>query len=121
MRFSRSQDQRGSRLFDVLTDEEAGLRIIVSRLGGELISLARRTSAGEWVGFLYRDNQIDSPEKGWVNHATVMGYYLHRIKDERTLYRGQEMRGGTHSFLRLKIWHPVESSRDDELVYRITP
>src|SRR5438270_8374541 len=50
-----------------------------------------------------------------------MGYYLHRIKNERTLYRGQEMRGGTHSFLRGKIWHRIEAGRDDELVYRITP
>ena len=45
------------------------------------------------------------PAKGWANHATVMGYFLHRIKDERTLYRGQEIRGGTHSFLRGKVWH----------------
>ena len=59
--------------------------------------------------------------KGWANHATVMGYYLHRIKNERTLYRGQEIRGGTHSFLRGKAWHLVASDRDDELTYRITP
>ncbi|MEY2579183.1 MAG: hypothetical protein QOI49_2007, partial [Verrucomicrobiota bacterium] len=90
-------------------------------LGAELISVARRNAAGEWIGFLNRDNEIGPPEKGWANHATVMGYYLHRIKDERTLYRGQEIRGGTHSFLRGKTWHRVESGRDGELTYRITP
>jgi len=73
------------------------------------------------MGFLVRDNRIDKPEKGWANHATVMGYFLHRIKDERTMYRGKEIRGGTHSFLRGKVWHPVESNRDNELTYRITP
>ena len=77
--------------------------------------------AGDWIGFLHRDNEIDPPAKGWANHATVMGYYLHRIKDERTLYRGQEIRGGTHSFLRGKDWHRVESERENELTYRITP
>lgn len=119
--FSQREERRGERLLDVLTDEDAGLRLIVSRLGAELISAARRNPAGDWIGFLNRDNEIGPPEKGWANHATVMGYYLHRIKDERTLYRGQEIRGGTHSFLRGKTWHRVESGRDGELIYRITP
>jgi galactose mutarotase-like enzyme len=119
--FSQREEVRGDRLLDVLTDEENGLRLIVSRLGAELISVARRDSAGNWIGFLNRDNEIGPPDKGWANHATVMGYYLHRIKNERTLYRGQEIRGGTHSFLRGKVWHRVESGRDNELTYRITP
>jgi galactose mutarotase-like enzyme len=120
-KFSRREDKRGDRLFDVLTDEENGLRLIVSRLGAELISVARRNAGDEWIGFLNRDNEIGPPEKGWANHATVMGYFLHRIKNERTLYRGREIRGGTHSFLRGKLWHFVESDRDGELTYRITP
>ena len=121
MKFSHREDKRGDRLFDVLTDEEHGLRLIVSRVGAELISVARRDGSGNWIGFLNRDNEIGAPEKGWANHATVMGYYLHRIKNERTLYRGQEIRGGTHSFLRGKLWHFVESKRENELIYRITP
>ena len=121
MSFSQREEQRGDRLLDVLTDETNGLRLIVSRLGAELISVARRNSAGDWIGFLNRDNEIGPPEKGWANHATVMGYYLHRIKNERSLYRGHEIRGGTHSFLRGKIWYRVESNRDGELTYRITP
>jgi galactose mutarotase-like enzyme len=120
-RYSRDEEQRGDRLLDVLTDEENGLRLIVSRLGAELISVARRNPGGDWIGFLHRDNELAAPAKGWANHATVMGYYLHRIKDERSLYRGQEIRGGTHSFLRGKVWHRVDSNRDDELIYRITP
>jgi galactose mutarotase-like enzyme len=121
MKFSHREDKRGDRLFDVLTDEENGLRLIVSRLGAELISLAKRAAGGEWIGFLIRDNEIAPPAQGWANHATVMGYYLHRIKDERTLYRGHEMRGGTHSFLRSKVWHRVKPEGDSELTYRITP
>lgn len=121
MRFSHREDKRGDRFFDVLTDEENGLRLVVSRLGAELISVARRDAEGKWIGFLNRDNEIGAPEKGWANHATVMGYYLHRIKNERTLYRGQEIRGGAHSFLRGKLWHFVEPDRKGELTYRITP
>lgn len=121
MSFSQREEKRGDRLLDGLTDDTAGLRLIVSRLGAELISVARRNPAGEWIGFLNRDNEIGPPEKGWANHATVMGYFLHRIKDERTLYRGREIRGGTHSFLRGKVWHRVENGSDNQLTYRITP
>jgi galactose mutarotase-like enzyme len=52
-----------------------------------------------------------------------MGYYLHRLKDGRSLYRGREIRGGTHSFLRTKDWSLVETKTgpDASLTYRITP
>jgi galactose mutarotase-like enzyme len=106
--FSHREDTRENRLLDVLTDETSGLRIVVSRLGAELMSIARRNNDGEWTGFLYRDNDITAPAKGWANHATVMGYYLHRLKDGRSLYRDQEIKGGTHSFLRSKIWRLIE-------------
>lgn len=118
--FSHRVEERDQRLLDVLTDDERGLRIIVSRLGAELISLARRDARGEWAGFLYRDNDIAAPASGWANHATVMGYYLHRLKNERSLYRGEEIRGGTHGFLRGKEWHVVRAA-ESALTYRITP
>ena len=122
MKFSHREDKRENRLLDILTDEENGLRLVISRLGAELVSLARKNQAGEWVGFLYRDNDIAPPEKGWANHATVMGYYLHRLKDGRSLYRGQEIKGGTHSFLRSKVWQLAEPKIENgALTYRITP
>jgi galactose mutarotase-like enzyme len=123
MKFSHREDKRGDKLLDILTDEENGLRLIVARLGAELISLAKKSESGEWIGFLYRDNDITPPPKGWANHATVMGYYLHRLKDGRSIYRGLEIKGGTHSFLRSKTWHLVQSktSHDASLTYRITP
>ena len=123
MKFSHSEDHRQNRHLDILTDEENGLRIIVSRLGAELVSLARINEAGEWIGFLYRDNELSVPSQGWANHATVMGYYLHRLKNGRSLYRGREIKGGNHGFLRSKTWHFVESSGADTacLKYEITP
>lgn len=121
MSFSHREEARGDRLLDILTDDTAGLRIIVSRLGAELVSVARRDPRGEWIGFLYRDDDLSLPGKGWANHATVMGYFLHRLKDQRSLYRGHAIEGGTHSFLRTKVWKPVNCDREKgQLTYRIT-
>ncbi len=122
MKFSLRQEKRDNGLLDILIDEENGLRLIISRLGAELISLARRNPAGQWIGFLYRDNDITKPVTGWANHATVMGYFLHRLKDGHSLYRGQPIEGGTHSFLRHKTWHLLEDKIETgTLTYRITP
>src|SRR5438552_288283 len=123
MKFSHSEEKREDRYLDTLTDEENGLRMVVSRLGAELVSLARINEAGEWTGFLYRDNDVSTPSQGWANHATVMGYYLHRLKNGRSVYQGREIRGGNHGFLRSKTWRFVESSAGDSasLRYQITP
>jgi len=121
MSFSHRAEQRGDRLVDVLTDETQGLRIAVSRFGAELVSIARRDTSGAWLGFLYRDDDLAAPASGWANHATVMGYFLHRLKDGRSTYRSREIAGGTHSFLRAKIWRKVESEDDASLSYRIEP
>jgi len=89
--------------YDVLEDEVVGVRARLRRHGAELVSLARRDEAnpaGAWTGFLYRDNETAPPAQGWANHATVMGYFLHRLVGERSLYRGVEIRGGNHGFLR---------------------
>ena len=124
MKFSHTEEKRENRQLDVLTDEENGLRIIVSRLGAELVSLARINEAGKWTGFLYRDDDLSTPSHGWGNHATVMGYYLHRLKNGRSLYRGREIKGGNHGFLRSKTWRFVgfsDEGSDASLKYRITP
>src|SRR5438046_7867002 len=124
MKFSHTEDQRENQHLDILTDEENGMRIVVSRLGAELVSLARVNETGEWTGFLYRDNDLSTPAQGWANHATVMGYYLHRLKDGHSLYRGREIKGENHGFLRSKTWRFVEfcdKGSGAALKYRITP
>jgi len=124
MKISHSEETREDQQLDVLIDEENGLRIIVSRLGAELVSLARINEAGNWTGFLYRDNDLSTPSKGWANHATVMGYYLHRLKNGRSLYRGHEIKGGNHGFLRSKTWRLAgvsDKGSGASLRYRITP
>jgi len=85
-----------------IVDQKSGYRIVADNLGAELVSIARRADNDAWDGFLYRDGDVSRPAKGWASHATVMGYFLHRIKNERTLYEGDEIRGGNHGFLRHK-------------------
>jgi len=119
MSFSHRAEDREGRLLDILTDEAAGIRLVVARLGAELVSLARRDANGSWVGFLHRDNDLSAPTKGWANHATVMGYFLHRLKDGRSLYRGRPIAGGTHSFLRTKNWQLARGSGEGRLTYQI--
>jgi galactose mutarotase-like enzyme len=94
------EEKDGLRLDHLVHD--SGLRIIVNRHGAELVSIARRAPDGDWTGFLYRDGDTGTPADGWKNHATVMGYFIHRLKDEHSVYRGHPIRGGTHSFLRHK-------------------
>ena len=92
------------------------IRLEVSRHGAELISLTRRG-----VGFLYRDGDLSAPSSGWANHATVMGYFLHRLKGQRTLYRGRPIMGGTHGFLRKKDWPaPIVDEKNGSLTYQMT-
>jgi galactose mutarotase-like enzyme len=91
----------GHRLHEI-ADRESGYRIQVNNLGAELVSVARHATDRGWAGYLYRDGEVKAAPQGWQSHATVMGYFLHRIKGERTLYEGDEIRGGNHSFLRHK-------------------
>ena len=118
MAFSYRAEDRDGRVLDVLSDDARGMRIIVSRLGAELISLARSEDNGAtWRGFLYRDDDLTAPPSGWANHSTVMGYFLHRLRNGRSLYRGREISGGNHGFLREKTW---EVSGDPVLSGRLT-
>jgi galactose mutarotase-like enzyme len=103
---------------DVLTDKAAGLRIAVNRTGAEMVSLARRDDSENWRGFLYRDGQTAAPASGWANHATVMGYFLHRLWKEQSVYRGQIIRGGNHGFLRHFVFEAPEV-KDGALIYRV--
>ncbi len=110
--------QQNGILLDQLTDEQTGLRIAVNRTGAEMVSLARRDATGNWRGFLYRDGETSLPAEGWANHATVMGYFLHRLWKEQSVYRDAVIHGGNHGFLRHFAFDPPEV-RGQALVYRV--
>jgi galactose mutarotase-like enzyme len=108
--------QKDGMTLDILETPE--FRIMVSRTGAELISLAKRDPAGNWSGFLYRDGETGAPGSGWANHATVMGYFLHRLWKEQSSYRGSVIRGGNHGFLRHFLFDQPEVT-NQSLVYRV--
>lgn len=110
-----TREQSGISL-DVL--EDGDLRIAVNRTGAELTSLARREGSGAWRGFLYRDGDTSAPSSGWGNHATVMGYFLHRLWKEQSNYRGSIIRSGNHGFLRHFVFDAPEV-KNGSLVYRV--
>lgn len=110
--------QKNGVTLDVLTDEASGMRVEVDRTGAEMVSLARRNAAGQWEGFLYRDGEVEAPASGWANHATTMGYFLHRLWKEQSVYRGTVIKGGNHGFLRHFVFDPPEV-RGAALVYRV--
>src|SRR5258705_2244596 len=75
----------GHRVHEI-ADRESEYRIQVNNLGAELVSVARHATEDGWAGYLYRDSEVKPAPKGWQSHATVMGYFLHRIKNDKTFY-----------------------------------
>jgi galactose mutarotase-like enzyme len=122
MRFGhRSFEQNGQHL-DEIVDLKNETRIVVSDHGAELVSLTKSGARGDWVGYLYRDGDTSVPGSGWKSHATVMGYYIHRLLGEHSLYEGEEIRGGNHSFIRTKVFASPEVLTSEEnatLRYRL--
>jgi len=106
----RTTRQEGKTLDEI---ESGGLRVLIERQGAEMVSLAL-----DGTGFLYRDGDVSAPASGWANHATVMGYFLHRLWHEQSVYRRSTIRGGNHGFLRhFDFAEPERLS--DGLAYRV--
>ncbi len=107
---------------DQITDEAVGLRLTVCRTGAEPVSLARRDASGKWHGFLWRDGQVEKPVSGWGNHATVMGYFVHRLWKQESVYEGHVIKGGNHGFLRSHSFAaPQVDLESGTITYRVEP
>jgi galactose mutarotase-like enzyme len=102
----------GHRLSEI-SDTDSGFRIVVTNLGAELISIARHPDGAEPIHYLNRDGEILPSGKGWQNHATVMGYYLHRLLGEKSDYQGEEIVGGNHGFIRHTLFEDPEVAIGD--------
>ena len=107
---------------DLLTEESSGLRLIISRTGAEPVSLSLPDAKGERHGFLWRDAEVEKPEKGWGNHATVMGYFVHRLWNQKSVYEGHQICGGTHGFIRHHLFGaPIFNEQEGSLTYCVEP
>ncbi len=107
---------------DQINDEATGRRLVICRTGAEPVSLACRDAKGVWQGFLWRDGQVEKPASGWGNHATVMGYFVHRLWNQESLYEGHVIRGGNHGFLRGHLFPaPQVDLASGTLTYCVEP
>jgi len=107
---------------DQLEDQTRGLRLIICRLGAEPVSLKLRDERGGYRGFFWRDGDVEKPVSGWGNHATVMGYFVHRLWKQESTYDGHPIRGGTHGFVRHHHFSaPVVDTAAGSLTYRLEP
>ena len=93
---------------DQLEDPDHGIQLTIARTGAEPIGLARRDATGAWHGFLWRDGEVEKPASGWGNHATVMGYFVHRLWKQESVYEGHVIKGGNHGFIRSHAFSPPE-------------
>lgn len=85
---------------DDLEDTGSGIALTIHRKGAEMVSLRRRGADGAWRRYLHLDGEVSPADASWPHHATVMGYYLHRLWRERSDYRGFVIHGGNHGFIR---------------------
>jgi galactose mutarotase-like enzyme len=107
---------------DRLEDPDHGIRLTIARIGAEPVSLARRDASGVWQGFLWRDGQVEKPSSGWGNHATVMGYFVHRLWKQESLYQGHQVKGGNHGFIRSHAFKsPQVNLASGTLTYGVDP
>ena len=110
---------------DLIEEEAGGLRLIIERLGAEPVGLSlpdRGEHRGVRHGFLWRDGEVEKPSSGWGNHATVMGYYVHRLWDQESVYEGHPIKGGTHGFLRHhRFGNPIVDVEAGSLTYCVEP
>ena len=107
---------------DQIVEESSGLRLTIARTGAEPVSLALRNEHGAERGFLWRDGEVEKPEKGWGNHATVMGYFVHRLWQQKSVYEGHVIRSGNHGFLRSHQFSaPLFDIEAGSLTYRMDP
>jgi galactose mutarotase-like enzyme len=100
-------EKDGHRLNEV-TDRESGFRFVVDSLGAELVGITRDRDNADPIAYLYRSGEVLPSGKGWQSHATVMGYFLHRLWGEKSLYQGEEIVGGNHGFVRHKMFADPE-------------
>ncbi|MEO6052469.1 MAG: hypothetical protein ABIP97_00500 [Chthoniobacterales bacterium] len=121
MSFQYEVIEENGEVFDELTDLLNQVRVRIRRLGAEPVSLSRRNSDGQWKGFLHRDADMSAPESGWGNHATVMGYFTHRLWKEESTYRGHTIHSGNHGFIRHFAFEApdIALAKEGSLVYHI--
>ena len=122
MKFTRREEKRGDRLFDVSDRrrERTSPHRLAARGGADQCG-APRMAAASGSDFCTATTKSARPRRAgritrrsWATSCTGS-------RTSALSTAGRKFAGGTHSFLRGKVWHFVETEREGELTYRITP
>ncbi len=113
------------RKIDMLCAQDDGASVMINRQGCEVIGYRitdRRKKEDNVVGLMYRDSQIEPPENGWKNHATVLFPIVGGIKnDQSTLGEKVITSPGNHGVARHSEFALVETSHENSarIKYRL--
>ncbi|HUU30202.1 MAG TPA: hypothetical protein VM123_20550 [archaeon] len=99
------------RKIDLLTDEKAGTRVMINRLGCEMIGY-RLTDpkSGQEVPLMYRDSEAEAPESGWKNRATVLFPIVGGLKNKESRLGSKVIKTpGNHGVARHSVFELVRA------------
>jgi len=113
------------RKIDRLVNETEKSEVTINRYGCEVVGYRIQDAArGQSVPLLWRDNQIEAPEKGWKNHAPILFPIVGGLKEKKSLLGDTVISSrGNHGFARHSTFDLVETSHDGRAMirYRLKP
>jgi len=94
------------RNIDSILDKQAGTRVVLNRLGAELIGYRIRDGKnGREIPLMYRDSLVSEPASGWKNHATVLFPIVGGLKGKVSKLRDMTIRTpGNHGVARHSLF-----------------
>lgn len=100
---------------DRLLHKRSGTKLMLSRLGAELIGYRIVDQArGREIPLMYRDSVAEKPEAGWKNHATVLFPIVGGLKDKVSKLGNTSIRTpGNHGIARNSTFSVVKVGDTD--------
>jgi galactose mutarotase-like enzyme len=108
---------------DRVLNRETGARLMLNRLGAELIGyrISDRTDGRE-IPLMYRDSLAETPSSGWKNHATVLFPIVGGLKNKVSkLGSATISTPGNHGVARHSLFEVIETSAEGKgaICYRL--
>ncbi len=109
---------------DRVLNQQSGARLILNRLGAELIGYRiRHRNSGREIPLMYRDSLPEKPESGWKNHATLLFPIVGGLKNKVSKLGDTEISTpGNHGIARHSLFSVVgaEDGKRGLIHYRLS-